>query len=72
MNAWQAWLDLQIFYASSAENCKKRTVARAALKALKYKSEETVTFASYATQMMGHFETLEQGGQEKSEEKKVT
>ena len=47
-------------------------VACAVLKFLKYKSEETFTFVSYATQMMGHFETLERGRQGKFEVEKVT
>ena len=67
MNAQQAWLDLQIFYAGSGEHHKKVIVACAALKVLEYKSEETFTFACYATQIMGHFETSERGGQGKSE-----
>ena len=60
MNAQQAWLDLQIFYAGPGEHHKKVIVACAALKVLEYKSEETFTFSSYATQMMRRFETLEQ------------
>ena len=65
-NAPQAWLDLQTFYAGPVESWKKLIVARAALKILRYKSEETFTFASYASQMMQHFYTLERGGQGES------
>ena len=61
-DACQAWLDLERFYAGPAERCKEMVVAHAALKVLTYKSEDTFTFAAYALQMMGHFETLERGG----------
>ena len=47
-------------------------VAHGALKILTYKSEAIFTFASYASQIRGHFETLEQGGQPESEEQKIT
>ena len=69
-NARQAWLNLELFYAGPAERRKEMIVAHASLKNLTYKSEATFPFASYASQMMGHFETLEQGGQPESEEQK--
>ena len=71
-NACQAWLDLQMFYAGPAESWKKMIVARAALKVLKYKNEETFLFATYVIQMMGHFQTFKRGGQGESEVQKVT
>ena len=71
-NARQAWLDLVLFYAGPAERRKDMIVAHASLKNLTYKSEAIFPFASYASQMMGHLETLERGGQPESEEQKVT
>ena len=71
-NTRQAWFDLERFYAGPAERRKEMVVAHAALKVLIYKSEDTFTFAAYALQMMGHFETLERGGQPESEVQKVT
>ena len=61
-NARQTWLDLELFYAGPAERHKEMIVAHASLKNLTYKSEATFPFASYASQMIGHFETLERGG----------
>ena len=61
-NARQAWLDLELFYAGPAERRKEMVVAHASLKTLTYKNKAIFTFPSYASQMMGHFETLERGG----------
>ena len=47
------------------------TVARAALKELRWSNKATFKFNSYATQTMRHFETLEQGGQGVSDQEKV-
>ena len=66
-NTRQAWLDLERFYAGPAERRREMVVVHAALKILTYKSESIFTFASYASQMMGHFETLERGGLPESE-----
>ena len=66
------WLDLELFYvcpaAGPAERHKEMIVAHASLKNLTYKSEAIFPFASYASQMVGHFETLNRGGQPESEE----
>ena len=47
------------------------TVARAALKELKWSNKATFKFNSFATQIMGHYKTLEQGGHGVSDQEKV-
>ena len=47
--ACQAWLDLQTLCAGPAKSRKKMIVACVALKILRYKSEKTFAFSSYAS-----------------------
>ena len=57
------WVDLCDLYGGPAESKKNMAIASASLKVLKYKSEDTFPFSTYATQVMGHFESLSQGGE---------
>ena len=63
----QAWLALSLFYGGRAENTRKIVVARAALEQLTCSNESTFKFNNYATQLINHFNTLERGGQAKSD-----
>ena len=47
------------------------TVARAALKELKWSNKATFKFNTFATQMIGYNNILEQGGQRISDQKKM-
>ena len=46
-------------------------VARAALEQLSWSNEGTFKFNDYATQLINHFDTLERGGQGKTDKEKV-
>ena len=67
----RAWLALSAFYGGTAENARKIVVARAALETLTWSNESSFKFNDYATQLVGHFETLDRGGQPKTDEEKV-
>ena len=67
----RAWLALRLFYGGRAENTRKVVVARAALEQLTWSNESTFKFKDYATQLISHFDTLERGGQAKSDQEKV-
>ena len=53
------------------ENTRKIVVACAALEQLSWSNEGTFKFNDYATQLMNHFNTLERGGQDKTDKEKV-
>lgn len=62
---------LSLFYGGRVENTRKIVVARAALEQLTWSNESTFKFNDYATQLINHFDTLERGGQAKSDQEKV-
>ena len=59
------------FYGGTAEHTRKMVVARAALETLTWLNESTFKFNDYATQLSNHYETLDRGGQPKTDEEKV-
>ena len=68
----QVWLALGLFYGGRVENTRKIVVACAALEQFSWSNEGTFKFNDYATQLINHFDTLERGGQGKTDEEKVT
>ena len=46
-------------------------VARAALDTLTWSNESSFKFIDYATQLVDHYETLDRGGQSKTDEEKI-
>ena len=67
----RAWRVLSSFYGGSAENARKIVVARVALEALTWSNESSFKFIDYATQLVDHYETLNRGGQPKTDEEKI-
>ena len=67
----RAWLALSYFYGGTAENARKMVVARAALDTLTWSNESSFKFIDYATQLVDHYETLDRGGQPKTDEEKI-
>ena len=66
-----AWLALSCFYGGTAEHARKMVVARAALNTLTWSNETSFKFNDYATQIVDHYETLDRGGQPKTNEEKI-
>ena len=60
-----------LFYGGRAENTRKIVVTCAALEQLTWFNESTFKFNDYATQLINHSDTLERGGQAKSDQEKV-
>ena len=70
-NGRSAWMALSLFYGGTAEMARKMLFARAALATLTWSNESSFKFSDYATQLVDHFETLDRGGQPKTDEEKV-
>ena len=50
---------------------RKMLFARAALATLTWSNESSFKFSDYATQLVDHYETLDRGGQPKTDKEKV-
>ena len=70
-NGRGAWLAVSRFYGGTAKHTRKMVVARSALETLTWSNESPFKFNDYATQLINHYETLDCGGQPKTDEEKV-
>ena len=70
-NGRGAWLALSRFYGGTAEHARKILVARAALETLTWSNKSSLKFNDFATQLVDHYETLDCGGQPKTDEEIV-
>ena len=59
------------FYGRISEHARKMVVARAALEMLTWSNESSFKFNDFTTQLVDHYETLDRGGQPKTDEEKV-
>ena len=71
-NGRGAWLAVSLIYGRTAEQTRKMVIARAALETLTWSNESTFKFNDYVTQLINHYETVDRGGQAKTDEEKVT
>ena len=67
----RAWLAVSRFYGGTAKHTRKMVVARSALETLTWSNESSFKFNDCATQLINHYQTLDRGGQPKTDEEKV-